>query len=357
MNTNLASEQIRVSEETLSKEQRKSLVKQMLGYLIAIVCLIWVFHDIHAERLFRQVAEINWGWVGLAVLFDVLSYFSQGMRWELLLRPVGQTSPWRTTQAIYVGLFTNEILPLRVGELVRAYLVSRWLPTPLISVIPSMAVERFFDAIWLAIGIGVTALFVHLPKDLLDAADILGVFVLSVTALFAYLVFRKKKKTVAHPKEHASLWKPLRVLISLIDRLASGIQKIGTSRHVYLALLVSSLIIVGQILSFWLVMLGYGLPLSLWTGAAVLLIVHLGTALPNAPSNLGTYQFFCVLGLTLFGIDKTTATGFSVVVFIILTLPLWAIGLFAINRTGMKLKEIRKEINKLMARQKVHADV
>jgi len=59
-------------------------------------------------------------------------------------------------------------------------------------------------------------------------------------------------------------------------------------------------------------MRAYGLGLSFWVGAAVFLILHFGTALPNAPSNVGTYQFFTVLGLTLFGIDKTTATGFSV---------------------------------------------
>jgi hypothetical protein len=92
----------------------------------------------------------------------------------------------------------------------------------------------------------------------------------------------------------------------------------------------------------------YGLNLSVWAGSAILLLLHLGTVIPNAPSNIGTYQFFCVVGLTFFGIDKTIATGFSVVVFIILTIPLWAIGLVAIGRSGMTVKEIRHEINGIM---------
>jgi hypothetical protein len=79
-----------------------------------------------------------------------------------------------------------------------------------------------------------------------------------------------------------------------------------------------------------------------------LLIVHLGTAIPNAPANVGTYQFFCVVGLTLFGVEKTLATGFSVVVFLLLTVPLWIIGFFALSRSGMTLSTIRNEINKLM---------
>jgi hypothetical protein len=85
---------------------------------------------------------------------------------------------------------------------------------------------------------------------------------------------------------------------------------------------------------------------SIWEGAAVLLIVHFGTAIPNAPSNIGTYQFFTVLGLMLFGVDKTTATGFSVAVFVILTVPLWVIGFIAVSRTGMSFRDIRSAIQK-----------
>jgi hypothetical protein len=114
--------------------------------------------------------------------------------------------------------------------------------------------------------------------------------------------------------------------------------------------MVSSLILITQIISFWLVMVACGLKLSLWVGAAVLLILHLGTLIPNAPSNVGLYQFFCVVGLSVFGVDKTTAAGFSVIAFIILTIPLWIIGPFAISRTGMTLKTIRFEVSKFMER-------
>jgi hypothetical protein len=49
-----------------------------------------------------------------------------------------------------------------------------------------------------------------------------------------------------------------------------------------------------------LVMVSYGLRLSFWIGMAVYLIVQLGTLIPNAPANVGAYQFFCVVGLRLF---------------------------------------------------------
>jgi glycosyltransferase 2 family protein len=76
----------------------------------------------------------------------------------------------------------------------------------------------------------------------------------------------------------------------------------------------------------------------------VFLIVRLGTAIPNAPANVGTFQFFVVAGLTFFGLDKTAAAAFSIAVFLVLTIPLWLIGSIALSRTGLTLQNIRLDI-------------
>ena len=109
-----------------------------------------------------------------------------------------------------------------------------------------------------------------------------------------------------------------------------------------------SLVMVGlQALSFWMVMPAFGLNLPVMAGFVVFFIVHIGTALPNAPGNIGSYQFFAVLGLTLFGVDKPTAAGFSFVVFFLLSVPLWIIGFFALSRTGLSFRQLRREITSL----------
>jgi hypothetical protein len=82
-----------------------------------------------------------------------------------------------------------------------------------------------------------------------------------------------------------------------------------------------------------------GLPFS--AGMIILLVVRLGTALPNAPANVGSFQFFCVLALSLFGVEKSVAAGFSIIYFLALTVPLWIFGLLAISRSGIALSRIR----------------
>ena len=94
-------------------------------------------------------------------------------------------------------------------------------------------------------------------------------------------------------------------------------------------------------------MVAYGLSLQFWSGVVVALIIIIGTVIPNAPSNIGSFQFFCVVGLTLFGVDKTAAAGFSLVSFALLTIPLWVIGFIALGFSGMTLSGIRKELSLL----------
>ncbi len=326
------------------KIRKSQRARVALGYLVAAACLVWVFHDIQWSELLQDIRGMNWWWAATAVACDIVSYLCQGVRWQLLLHATGQISIWRTTQAIYAGLFINEILPLRVGELVRIYLVSRWLSTGVAAVLPSILAERFFDATWLTLAVGVSAILVPLPSYLLKAENVLGALVLIAAGLFAYIVLRKHEEPAQVATHRETACGPLHRLRGLASKLSGGLRQISRSRSFYESFAVSALILIFQILAFWLVLLAYGLKVSVWVGAVALLVVHLGTAIPGAPSNVGTYQFFCVVGLTMFGVDKTAATGFSVVVFLLLTIPLWAIGSLAFSRTGLTVRRVREEI-------------
>ena len=93
----------------------------------------------------------------------------------------------RLTQAIYAGLFVNEVLPMKLGELARALLVSRWMSVRLGSVAASILVERLFDGVWLATGVVLATLFVPLPHNIVVAGDVFGTVILIALVLLALL--------------------------------------------------------------------------------------------------------------------------------------------------------------------------
>ena len=317
-----------------------------VGWLLAAAGLVWVLHDVHLSRLARQLAGIDWRRVALAMVCDVLSYLVQAVRWQLLLEPVGKINLLQAMQAIYAGLFTNEVLPMRPGEFVRSYIASRWMGVGFVTILPSIILERLFDGVWIATGIGLAAIFAPLPEDLIEAGETFGAVVALFVVLFIYLVLRRPRRGGRPADRGMPRWKPLRAIAGLFRRLSEGLREASRTKEFYLAFALSLPFLALQAITLWLIMLGYGLRLSFWVGVAVYVIVSLGTALPNTPANVGSYQFFAVLGLTLFGVDKTSATGFSLVAFTLLSLPLLIIGFLALSRSGMSLAAIREELRR-----------
>ena len=333
------------TSDPIAQSGHSQLWKSFLGYGFAIAAILWVFHDIHIGRMWQSIQGMNWWWIVPAIFLDIAGYYCQGLRWRLLLFPVGILRPLKTTQAIYAGLFTNEIMPMRIGEFVRCYLVSRWLSVNFFTIIPSMAIERLFDGIVLAVAFAAGAVLIPLPKDLMEAGDILGIIVLILSAFFVFFIFRIGSK----PSRLSQANRYLLRFSEFGRELAVGFRQIGRSTSSYIALAISALKFLLEMLAFWLVMLGYGIDLSLWKGGIVFVVLTLGTLLPNAPANVGTYQFFTVVGLQLFGIDKSVATGFSVVVFFVLTVPLWILGFYALMASGTNLATIKSDLNRLRA--------
>jgi glycosyltransferase 2 family protein len=320
----------------------------LLGYLISIASLVWVLQGVELDEVLQNVSELHWRWVAIGVVADIAVYFYQAWRWDLVLRPVKRVSPWRSVQAIYVGLFSNEVLPLRPGELIRSYLQARWSDIPFSVSLSSAIIERIFDGIWLVVVFAFIAIYmahspVHMPRGLVDGAKVLSLVVLALALLLAVVMFWKHHAHAAVPKTR---WgQHLRVLIE-------DLHMMGRSRSFYYAALASLPYLLIQVIPIFALIRGYDLDIGLGPAMVVLVILRLGTTIPQAPGNVGTSQALMVLALGLFGVDKTTATGLAMVTWGVITLPLLIGGFIALALTGSNLGELRDHAKAHAARQR-----
>jgi glycosyltransferase 2 family protein len=314
-------------------------LRLVVGGCIAVGCLIWVIRDVDPMQVASHLSQLRMRWIAAAIICDIASYVCDGSRWKLLLSPVGRLSLLRATQAVYAGLFLNEMLPLRAGEFYRAHLASQWISVPLSDVIPSLVIARIIDAMWLAVAIGCTALVAPLPGNLASAAKILATVVLaSVVGLVLLSMRRQDEVSTVMTSQRDTLLSRIR---AATVGIRTGLGNIARAPVVWRAAASSIGIPISQALAFWLVMRAYGLEQPFAIGAVVFLIVQVGTAVPNAPANVGSYQVLTVLGLTLVGVNKSEAAGFSIIVFLVLTLPLWVLGLTALRFSGISGDGIR----------------
>jgi uncharacterized protein (TIRG00374 family) len=338
------------SGDSATGERRRS-IPAALGYLFAAGCLVWVLRDFDSRSLVAAIRGARPGWIAVAILCDVASYVVQGARWRLLLAPLGRLSTLRATRAIYTGLFTNELLPMKLGEIVRAGVVARELETGVADIAPSILAERVIDGLWLVGAVALVGWRVALPPIAREAAGTLAIAVLAGVVVIALLVRLARRLAPSGSRSHAAdADSTLRALVAqasaLVARLADGFRRIGLTRNTIAALALSGLFLLLQAVAFVLVAVACHVDVSLPAGVAVFVLVHLGVALPSAPANVGSFQFFTVLGLTLFGVARADAVAFSIVVFVVLTVPLWLLGSIAIARAGLTLGSLRSALGR-----------
>ena len=318
-----------------------SWLPQTAGYCLSAGCLIWVLHGYPINELIPTLRALDWRWVVLAVAFDLSVYVAHAWRWNILLGPVARLRLWRTVQSIYIGLFANEVLPLRTGEIIRAYLLAHWNGLRLSLALSSIAVERLIDGFWMIGAFLITAGFVRgIPKDLLILVQMLGLLIVAGALLLVWIVRRKHE---AHAVIAESRW------ASTLRHVIEGLHLMGNSRTMGATALVSLLYLVLQILSVWALMKAYGLDLSFWVAGGVLTIVRFGTVVPNAPGNLGLFQVVCVLALGLFDVERNDAKTFSFIMFFALTLPLLIGGAVSTAMAGLNLGELHLDARKSVA--------
>jgi len=321
---------------------------QSLLYCLSAACLVWVLHGYPLRDLIAAIAALDFRWVLLAVICDLSVYVCHGWRWNTLLAPVVRLRLWRTVQAVYIGLFANELLPLRTGEVIRCYLLAHWNDFRISLSLSSAVVERLMDGLWMIAAFAVTAGFVKgIPPDLTLLVRALAALLLAGSGVFCWVVWHKQD---VHAAIGQNRWS------STMRHVVEGLHLMGGLPTLGKTMLLSLLYLVLQVATVWALMKAYGLDLSFWAAGGVLTVVRLGTVIPNAPGNLGLFQVACVVALGLFDVEKNDAKTFSFIMFFSLTLPLLVGGAIATALARLNLGELRHRATRTAqaARHEMH---
>ena len=311
---------------------------QAMGYCLSAICLFVALHRYQFNELIPAIRSLDWWWVSAAVLCDLSVYMVHGIRWNTLLEPVAKLRLWRTVQSIYIGLFANEVLPLRVGELIRCYLLAHWSGLNLSVAFASAAVERVIDGFWMLTAFLITTIFVKkIPKELTFIVVGLGALVLAGAVTLAWVI---KHKQHAHTVIRETKW------AAALRHVVEGLHLMGNRRTLTRTALISLVYLLLQYLTVYMLMRAYLLDYSFWVAAGVLTIVRLATVVPNAPGNIGLGNLACVMAMKLFDLDDNDAKTFSIILFLALTLPLLLGGAVATALTGSRIGELRDRARK-----------
>jgi glycosyltransferase 2 family protein len=305
--------------------------------LVTIAFLAWSLRNFKLAEFVDDLATTNWWWVAFAIIGDIGVYTLQALRWKLLLHPVEPASLKQTLRAIYVGQFGNEALGFNAGEIVRCYLITRWTSLPFSVSISSALIERIFDGVWLSACLFLALRIVPHPAHmrlLIGSEYVLVGFVILGASLLAIALFHKQR---AHAALSGKNWqRHLRVLID-------DLSLIGHSRYLYFAFFLSLGFLLLQAVPIYATFRGYGFEgLALTDALAMMVILRLGSAVPQAPGNIGFYLLSKEILQRIFNVEPSEADHFSMLLWGIVMIRMVIGGAVALTITGAGFGELRK---------------
>jgi uncharacterized protein (TIRG00374 family) len=248
----------------------------------------------------------------LATLF--LMHLLRSVRWGLILKPlviIDQLSLFSITS---VGFLAIIAIPARIGELARPYLVAKKSNVKISSAVGTILVERVLDSLTVLIIAVFVLFFTTLPPWLVRASIIFLFVTLALLSLIVLMIVKHDTSSRLLAPLIGKL--PARYaegLNRLFRHFLDGFRIITNPRLLIYVIGLSIFIWLIDVLAIYLLFLAFGFQLPVMAAFVLMIILVIGIAIPTAPGFIGNWHYFCIIGLTLFGIPRTDALTFAII--------------------------------------------
>jgi uncharacterized protein (TIRG00374 family) len=313
-----------------------------IGYAVSAVSLLWVFWKFPFSQLGDHLRTLEWNWVAVAVLLEFAVYFFDAWRWGALLRPVGAPSFGMCLQAVFVGLLANDILPAKAGEVVRCFLLTYETRVPLSLAITSDVILRIMDGLWIVIVYLIITLQIPTHVDVSRGMWVFGAGAVATGLLLLFALFRRQH---AHHFVKTTTW------AARFTHLLDEIHRLGHWRELGIALAISGMYWLVQILAIWALTRADRFDLGVSAAAFLLVVKAVLTLIPNAPANMGAYQAAVVYAFGFLLVERANAQAFAEIMFGFLTLPVAIGGAIAVVFADIDILALHHHANRACAKR------
>jgi len=315
------------------RNTRRAVVGLAVGVPLSTLFLWLAVQSLDFDRVLESLRGADPVRVGLAVAAMTAVYAVQTERWRWIARHEARLPFSRFFEFVIAGLAVNNVVPGRLGELVRSCLLADAGRTSRSKALATVVVDRIADVLALTAVLVVSYPFLPHPAWLERLGAVALPLTLSLGAVLAAASWYARR-SARRTQDRPTVAKPSRLRRGVRD-LLSGIGRTVSWKDAAVVLPLSLLAWCVWGLSAWLVASALGLQVSLLEVAFVTALLNLGTAIPSSPGFIGTYQWLSIAGLGLFGVGRPEAFAFSVLMQAVWYVPTTAAGLALSARLGV----------------------
>jgi uncharacterized protein (TIRG00374 family) len=330
---------------------KESWAVLILGLLVSAGLLWFAFRDLEVREILTALRRANYWWLvpGVAVYF--ISVWFRSWRWGFLLRASKRVSANRLYPVVVIGYMGNDVLPFRLGEVLRAYVLWRRERVNVGTSLTTAVLERLFDGLTMVLFVLVGLLFVPM-------STFLSRLVVSASAAFlgglVVFLFLAAQPDLLHRIAHTVVERIIpeqfrQPLFDLVEGVIEGLECLRSERDVLVVFGVTLLVWILETVKYWLVSFAFDLQLP-YVGIILMGgVVNLLTALPSLPGYIGTFEAGGIKVLEIIGAPPGPAGSYVLVLHAILLFPVTLLGLVFMAREGVRWTEVW-EVNRSESR-------
>jgi uncharacterized protein (TIRG00374 family) len=315
--------------------------KMWLGVGGTAVFLGLFFWRTDLGELADALAQANYWWVVPAVAIWFVSAAVRSLRWHYLLRRLVGLSTATLYPIVIIGYMANNLLPLRTGEIVRAYVLGERHKVSKMSTLGTIAVERVFDGVILVAFLVLAGAVLGLSSELRWLAVAMALLFALLLGVLIYAAFSPERASRWVERIIGLLPRSLRQQArGPVDSFLSGLQSLQSPYLVSLVLATSLGAWLLEALVYYLVGLAFNIDEGFVAYLMVAAAANLAITLPSASGGIGPFELLTKETLTFLGVGSSVAGAYAVALHGLLLLPvivaglafLWAVNL-SLGRT------------------------
>jgi glycosyltransferase 2 family protein len=313
---------------------RTKVVQLTLCLCVSAICLYLAVRGMDFARTAQELRQSSPAPIVGAVVFLFLSYWIRAYRWRYLLAPIKKIPVGPLFRSTLIGFMGNYLLPFRAGEIMRAVSIGKTQAISKSAAFGSIVLERVFDGVVISLTPFVLLAAVELPPWVtrvnfgLLALYIIGLMGLGIATGRGWTELWIQRVMLLLPTRFGRRAAPLAV------EFLHGMKGITHSHKLLPIALLSVACWVIHAMYFFLMFKALDIELSYSAALVLQMVIGLGVILPAAPGYLGTFEYFTVLGLALFGIGHEAAFAYALLAHVCQFVPVSVVGLFFALRKG-----------------------
>ena len=313
---------------------RRTILRTVIGIAISGVAIWILAGSVDLPRAFDVLRTANPAWILLMVGTVFIDVGARGARWQALLQPIKHVPYRRVLGYTYLGYLANNVLPARLGELVRSHALAKGEVLSTATVLGTVVVERVVDTV-IVVALAAISVVVLGVGGTISTAVILG------AGFVGLLVVGLIVATVSHRLPGAdrvtAVAERYPRILELARRLRDGLAVAARPGVLGRALLFSAAAWTASIATFMAGAQAVGIDLTIPQAALLSSGVALATIVPSAPGYVGTFELTAVSIASIFGTDPDSAFAMALLVHAMILTVTSVGGVIAAIRLGVGL--------------------